>query len=373
MRIYYLSTPSFFQVDKEFVHVLGKNAQLHFGVVVGKNQGNFSDNELIAYCKQHCIDHTIWKLNYRQRDIRLIKIFYRIIKQIKLFNPDVIYIVSFDHPIFSLLALSLNKYKTVVALHDVELHSNFNNAFLHNLSRKITAKHFQSYQVFSAEQAKVFRRKYRNKELFTIPLSLSNYGDQVALPKKAETIRFLFFGKILPYKGLDLLIEAANILGKQGLNFELVIAGLCENWDVLYKPLIGDAEYKLTLHIRYINNDEVPTLFSSVHYLVLPYQDATQSGPLMIAYNYKVPVIASRIEAFEEYVQEGISGYLFDRNAVQNLVAVMREAVFRSSEEYDVLKEKMGNYVSDNFSQVAVVNKYMHMFKTIAVKSKSSI
>ncbi|MGN6493960.1 MAG: glycosyltransferase family 4 protein [Agriterribacter sp.] len=373
MRIYYLSTPSFFQVDKEVVHLIKDKCQLHYGVVVGKHQGNFSEQELYQYCEENGIPHTIWKLKYRQRDVRLTMMFIRIIKEIKAFKPDIIYIVSFDHPIFSLLAWGLNRQQTIIALHDVVLHSNFNNAVLHNLSRKISALHFNSYQVFSKEQAKLFRNKYDNKNLYTIPLPLSDYGSKMSPPMKAGRIRFLFFGKILSYKGLDFLIAAANELAKRGADFELVIAGHCDNWNDEYQPLIKDAAKNIIADIRYISNDEIASLFLSAHYLVLPYRDATQSGPLMIAYNYGLPVIASRIDAFEEYVKEGISGYLFDRSAVDNLVTTMNNALLASTAGYDKLVSNLNRFVLENFSQEAVINKYMLMFDTVAANKKRSI
>ena len=60
--------------------------------------------------------------------------------------------------------------------------------------------------------------------------ALKDYGEStIEVNKKEErTFRFLFFGNIVAYKRVDLLIEAANILHDRGIeNFKVRIAGSC--------------------------------------------------------------------------------------------------------------------------------------------------
>ncbi len=57
-------------------------------------------------------------------------------------------------------------------------------------------------------------------------LAAATPADLAAVPPKTPNVpRIAFFGTIRPYKGLDLLIEAAINLWKDGHNFELAIAG----------------------------------------------------------------------------------------------------------------------------------------------------
>ena len=57
-----------------------------------------------------------------------------------------------------------------------------------------------------------------------------------------------------------------------------------------------------------MKNDEIILYFQEADYLVLPYDESTQSGPLLIAYNYNIPVIASDIELFKTMVCDKQNG-----------------------------------------------------------------
>ena len=72
---------------------------------------------------------------------------------------------------------------------------------------------------------------YSGKNVLMAPLALKDYGEPKEMPDKLHTypIRFLFFGNILEYKRVDLLIEAANKLVRKGYsNFKVRIAGACQ-------------------------------------------------------------------------------------------------------------------------------------------------
>lgn len=367
MKVYYLSTTSFFQVDSCFLAELSANHSITYGVLIPKKNANYSFEEINKYCTDAKISLQAFHLKYRLRDIRLLGVFLKVIFSIKKSKPDVIYMAGIDHPLFSLLSFFLNKKITVVGIHDVEYHSNFQGTGLYKIGRAITVKIFKNYQVFSDNQKRVFNAKYKNMNVFKIPLAMSTYGarpSDIDYVANYQKIKFLFFGNILDYKGLDRLLYSANQLAKKYQNFEVVIAGRCVDWDYKYQPLIEN-ESIIKKHIRFIGNDEVPTLFCNAHYLVLPYKDATQSGPLMIAYNYSVPVIASDVEAFNEFVKEGESGFLFNTASSDNLTALLEAALNRSYNDYLKLQTSLNQFVESTYSQKSVAQQYEKMFTEI--------
>ncbi|MFN8436185.1 MAG: glycosyltransferase family 4 protein [Cytophagales bacterium] len=364
MKIFYISQTSFFQVDSTVLHEWSKEHEVHYALLIPQKNANYSLQEVNTYCTENHIVLHEFQLKYRLRDFRLITTFWKIINLVKQAKPDVIYLAGIDHPIFSLLTALLPKNKTIIGFHDVDYHSNFNNTSFYKVGRTITLKIFKNYQVFSENQKKIFSKKYPNKHVTCIPLALSSYGE-IPRTKALPDPKFLFFGNILEYKGLDLLIEAFKIVVSKNPEVELIIAGRCSNWEEKYAGLVANCP-NVTINLKFIANDEVAALFSSARYLVLPYKDATQSGPLMIAYNYQIPVIASDVEAFTESVSDGKSGFLFKSNEVNSLVEVMNKAIGLSENDYVLLQENLKTFVENKYSTKAIAAQYIDMFKNLS-------
>ena len=139
------------------------------------------------------------------------------------------------------------------------------------------------------------------------------YVDFDAEPTEALNAkpRLLFFGNIRPYKGVDVLLKALAVV-QRSLDFEAVIAG---EFYVEPRPLreladeLGVAD-RIRWDDRYIPNERVPDLFRSADLLVLPYQNASQSGVVPLAYAFDVPVVATDVGGLSEVVLEGRTGYL---------------------------------------------------------------
>lgn len=129
--------------------------------------------------------------------------------------------------------------------------------------------------------------------------------------------RILFFGRIIKYKGLDVLLEALPEVWRELPTLELVIAGEGElpSSEVLRDP-------RVTTLNRYIAEAEVPGLFEQCSAVVLPYVEATQSGVLALAKEYGRAAIASDVGSIREAIVEG-AGLLVppgDRKALAKAV-----------------------------------------------------
>jgi len=121
----------------------------------------------------------------------------------------------------------------------------------------------------------------------------------------------LFFGFIRPYKGLRTLLQALP-LALQHLPMHLLIVG--EFWEdrAVYERII--LENHLAEHVtivgRYVPNEEVGIYFAAADVVVLPYESATQSAVVPLAYGYGRPVISTRVGGLPEVIREGETGFL---------------------------------------------------------------
>jgi glycosyltransferase involved in cell wall biosynthesis len=119
----------------------------------------------------------------------------------------------------------------------------------------------------------------------------------------------LFFGLIRDYKGLDLLIDAMTELDDSYL---LLIAGEVYGKFDKYKDMIQEKrlQNRISLHLKYIPDSELPLYFSAADICVLPYRSGTQSGIVAVSYHFGLPVIVTDTGGLKEMVTEGKTGHV---------------------------------------------------------------
>jgi glycosyltransferase involved in cell wall biosynthesis len=252
----------------------------------------------------------------------------------------------------------------IVMVHDVEIHPETKD-YYSVISLRLTLALFKrKVGVASHVQAKIFKDKYGfEPKVFQLPIidyyTKGGRNSQQKAPV-SEKIRFFFFGSVEPYKGIETLLEAAEILENKNINFEIAVYGkLKYNADGLRSRMKKIKGLKLTdefvhyigIHEIYCNNDV----------LILPYRQVTQCGPLLIGYNELVPSISSDLEGFREYVDDGKSGLLFN-NTPAGLAEKM-EMVIKTPGLISGMKEYIEKNISKRFSMESLGNEYINNFK----------
>ena len=120
--------------------------------------------------------------------------------------------------------------------------------------------------------------------------------------------RVLFFGRILPYKGLGTLLEAFQLVKEKVPHARLDVVGHGDLRPYRRQlEILGDSVRVVN---RWIPDDEVDDYFRVADVVVLPYIEASQSGVIAIAYSYGLPVIASDVGGLAEQVVDGQTGLL---------------------------------------------------------------
>jgi glycosyltransferase involved in cell wall biosynthesis len=164
----------------------------------------------------------------------------------------------------------------------------------------------------------------------------------------------LFFGNIAPWKGVEVLIEAAKIARMQiGKKFTLVVAGEpYEGYEhIHFFSGLGrqDYEYVKILN-RYITSPEIPDIISKSSFLVLPYNNTFQtsaSGVVPLAYTFSKPVIVSSVSSLVEYVEHGKTGFIFETNNSVQLANYIIELVNNSAECIEMGKRAYQKMIED--------------------------
>lgn len=120
----------------------------------------------------------------------------------------------------------------------------------------------------------------------------------------------LFFGHILPYKGLNVLFDAVNLLAHENKlgDVKVVVAG--KGNDPILNQIKNDERFILLNH--FLTNEEIVTLIENSRFVVCPYLSVSQSGITQTVFTFYKPVIASNIGSFPKVVFDGENGLLFE-------------------------------------------------------------
>lgn len=143
-------------------------------------------------------------------------------------------------------------------------------------------------------------------------ISKSQARDELLLEENEKIL--LFFGFIREYKGLKHLIAAMPEVKRHLDNVRLIIAGSFNNDRDEYLYLIDKNQVKDCIEVvdGYVPDHEVEKYFAACDIVVLPYESATQSGIIQIAYGFGKPVIATNVGGLPDVVTDGKTGYIVD-------------------------------------------------------------
>ena len=232
-------------------------------------------------------------------------------------------------PMSSFWARPINrifKGSKLVSNHDPIPHSGTNRIAVWLMERSYTTAdiiivHSESFLDFA-------RKKYG--EVFYIALGRHDLYKSMNKKKKIvcydpDKINFLFFGRITEYKGVDILLKAYQRIEERYPEATLYIIG---DGDISpYRDLIKGLK-SITVINRWIRDEEVESCFLGNSLITIcPYKDATQSGVILLSYDYKVPVIASDTGGIREQVINNETGLLIHPEDIDSLYNAMQSFI----------------------------------------------
>jgi len=139
--------------------------------------------------------------------------------------------------------------------------------------------------------------------------------------EKNSKINFGFVGRIIPAKGVHLLIEAFNKINNE--NIHLYIFGSLGKDGIYLKKLAKNKN----IHFEGgFDNRDIDKILDKIDVLVVP-SIWYENSPLVIqeAFLKGIPVITSNIGGMAELVKDGVNGFLFDVGNVDALVKVIKK------------------------------------------------
>ncbi|MBI4502348.1 MAG: glycosyltransferase family 4 protein [Gemmatimonadetes bacterium] len=256
------------------------------------------------------------------------------VNALKSAQPDICYFMSV-HPANAGLAWAIRREvrdsqgrRPVIAMH---LHDPLPHPGLASLTifatQQVQVRMADRVVVYGAELARQVQRYYR------VPLrriAVIRHGASRP-PRETPPVDsggnggfqwFSFLGRIEPYKGLEVFLGAARRLHAENPKARFFVGGAGDL--ARYRSSIEELGTSITVEHRELSNEETDDVMRSSWAVVLPYNSATQSGVIPVAYWNACPVIVTRVGGLREVVREGETGFIVDRGDAMAVAERMR-------------------------------------------------
>ena len=220
--------------------------------------------------------------------------------------------------------------------HNLYPHDGGRGLFVHRLARALVITLAERVFVHGPSAAAVLSREFpatRAKQVLIehghwsdyYPASHSRAQARAALGLRPESFVFGFVGSCKPYKGLEELIAA---FARQSGDCTLLIAGHFQSEAYrreIEQRLAALPAGRAQLVARFLGDDEIQRHVAASDVLVLPFREVLTSGSLILGLSFGTPVIAPRIGALVDVMNE-TTGVLYDPQRPEALGEAMCEA-----------------------------------------------
>lgn len=309
------------------------------------------------------------------RLFRLIKALFISAYSAKRHSVDLTIIHLFSADSVSLLLLLIPKLfflNIAVIVHDVTSFANNDNKWVQLLIYKYLANYIivhnqYSYDAFASQA--LFSKHNLAKKMHIIkhggyldyikkPIDKTLARKQLSLAKDEQYL--LFFGQIKKVKGLDILLKA---LVKTPTNIKLIIAGKPWKDDFLSYQQQIDAlglSDRVILDIGFIEDEKRALYFYAADANVLPYRIIFQSGVLLMAMSYGLPVIASNLPANAEIITHEKNGLLFTTENSDDLATCITR-FFTNANFSKTLSSSALDTITNDYNWTTIAEQYLQL------------
>jgi glycosyltransferase involved in cell wall biosynthesis len=318
------------------------------------------------------IDRLKWP---RQRDFRNIAFLCALSRQIREWNPDVVHFLNESNIWLALLIPMLGNIPAVTTVHDIRIHpGDWSSARVPRFLTKILIRRSNAIIVHgeTLRSEAIRELPVSADKVFVVPHPpLKNYlgiakKENFRKPRDGK-FRVLFFGRIHRYKGLRYLLDAAISAHHAVPNIEVLIAGSGD--DLSYElEQLGKPSF-LKIDNRFVPARDVARFLSEADLVVLPYIEASQSGVLMLAMAFGLPVVATEVGEIPTVVRSvGMGLVVPPRNG-----PALASAITRLARDPDMLhkySKAAADAVNGEYSDNALCNRIIFTYENVLIAGK---
>jgi glycosyltransferase involved in cell wall biosynthesis len=299
----------------------------------------------------------------------------KVVRKVKSFNPNYILIywwTPFMAPMYRYIITRVNA-KAICVCHNVIPHERT------PADKRLTRRCFRTIDYFIVHGQKEkddllnFMPKINASSIIVTPHPSYNVQfvfEELSKAQAQEKLQLsgkvlLFFGFIRPYKGLPYLLQALPLINEKYVDVTLLIVG--EFWkgqrEIADKIIKEHALENIRIVDEYVPDEEVGMYFQASDVVILPYESATGSGIIQIAFGFKKPVIATDVGTLAEIVHDKKSGLIIPPKNVKSIA----DAVSYFFEKLD--QKNLEKYIEKDAYRFSW-NKLVDVIEDISSKSQ---
>ena len=327
----------------------------HFAPQISEYWRNVSSFNLVVHTSQKSIHPASWWTS---------RLAMRFIRDLK---PDLLHLDDPDMSVrLALNNVELRKLPLILNVHDPSPHSG-EFSWRKTLARRLIFPRVNRFILHNENQVETFCREngIAPDRVSVVRLgSYEVYREWISRAIKQGGRTVLFFGRLSPYKGVEVLYDAAKRVAERIPNVRFVVAGRSESKYRPPDPPSLPRGGSIVLIPRYIGNAHLAELFEQATVVVCPYLDATQSGVILTAYAFNRPVIATTVGGLPEYVVQNETGILVPPDNSRALGDALIELLLNPDLRTQ-LQNRIRSLKDDRFSWRRVADETVAVYENV--------
>ncbi|MCF0149763.1 MAG: glycosyltransferase family 4 protein [Clostridium sp.] len=331
--------------------------------VLALQEINYDDNIVDKFKNQSI---KVESLSLKRNDI--VKGYYQLRRYLLIHKPDLIH-SHLGRADFLSAICKPHESKLITTFHSVK--SNYNP--LTRLGYFFTDKYvYTRTAVSNAVRDSWYKSNKLKNKIRTIynPIDVDKFTEikpnsslKRELGVSEKDFIILNVGNLRKQKGQIYLVKALNIVLKKYKNVKLIIVGRK-----------GDAEEDIINEINKLNlnnnvillgfRNDIPDLLKNSDLFVFPSLTEGLGIAVLEAMAARIPVIASDIDAINEYVTDGVNGLLVKYNDI-NTIAKKIEFLLENNNFKEELSSSAFNKVMELFDSETIAKQYIELYNEL--------
>lgn len=351
------------KINKKTIIVYRDKLLLESETFISRSYDNFQDYEIVYVCS---------KLGWSHKNISKRKIlvstnpFFRFLfkkfgyiqnlRKLKKIQPSLIHAHfgtsgALALPIAKQLGIPL-----IVTFHggDITKHAHIKKTFFQSVFKK-RLKELKTYSsaflgVSNFISSRLIEEGFPEKKIFTHYLGIKFIKNKI---NTCNQNNFLFLGRLVEKKGVDILIDAIRILNKEEVYINLNIAGSGSLEKHLKRR---SSDLKNINFLGWKSKEEVKQILIKSKALIVPSQTAkngdSEGLPTVIleGLSYGSLIIASNHSGIPEIIKNKISGYIFQEGNAKQLSQVIKDVMTLKDDERNNIIEQGQKILEEKFN-----------------------
>lgn len=326
----------------------------------------FKDNNSVQVGREELLNNNIEIISLRKRCLFDLFNFWKIIKAIKKYQPDIVH-THLGGDIYGRLAAKLVAVPIIVS---TEHNLNNSERRLATIAKKITARYATKIFAVSEAVKKDALKRYnipaKKIEVIYNGIDITEFkanNFKTNDLKNDDLIVFGALGRLTEQKGFETLIEAAAQLKNK--NYLLKIAGVGELAEKLNKRI---TELGLNKQVQLVGAVKAADFLASLDIFVFPSLWEGLGLAVLEAGALAKPVIASDIDGIKEVLNDD-NAWLFPAGEIDKLAARMDFVMTNlESAAVKIKAEKLKNLINAHFNLDLMIEAYREWYEILLLE-----